>query len=55
MREVKITLNKDFSVGKFDRKLFGSFIEHMRRVIYTGIYEPAHPLSDEHGFRKEMM
>jgi alpha-L-arabinofuranosidase len=34
--------------------LFGSFVEHMGRCVYTGIYEPGHPSADEHGFRGDV-
>ena len=28
-------------------RLFGSFVEHMGRCVYTGIYEPGHPTADQ--------
>ena len=40
--------------GALDRRLFGSFVEHMGRCVYTGIYEPDHPTADEHGFRADV-
>ena len=39
-------------VGAVDRRLFGSFVEHMGRCVYTGIYEPGHPTADADGFRR---
>jgi alpha-N-arabinofuranosidase len=30
-------------VGEVDRRIFGSFVEHMGRCVYGGIYEPDHP------------
>lgn len=38
-----------------DNRLFGSFLEHMGRAIYGGIYEPDHPTADENGFRKDVL
>lgn len=35
--------------------LFGGFIEHFRHQIYGGIFEPGSPLSDENGFRKDVI
>ena len=49
-----ITLNREYTVGKTDERLFGSFIEHIGRAIYGGIYEPEHPEADEAGFRKDV-
>ena len=41
--------------GPLDRNLFGSFLEHLGRAIYEGIYDPGSPLSDANGFRKDVM
>ena len=30
-----------------DPRLYGSFVEHMGRCVYTGIYEPGHPTADD--------
>ncbi|WP_062380312.1 arabinosylfuranosidase ArfA [Demequina pelophila] len=49
-----ITLHPDFRVGPVDRRVFGSFVEHLGRCVYTGIYEPGHPTADEHGFRRDV-
>ena len=38
-----------------DRYLFGSFLEHLGRAIYEGIYDPGSQLSDANGFRKDVM
>lgn len=35
-------------------RLFGSFVEHLGRTVYGGIYEPGHPLADEEGFRRDV-
>jgi alpha-L-arabinofuranosidase len=38
---------------EFDRRLFGAFLEHLGRSIYTGVYDPGNPLSDARGFRTD--
>src|SRR5512145_2617757 len=38
----------------FDRRVLGSFLEHLGRAIYTGVYEPGSPLADAKGFRKDV-
>jgi alpha-N-arabinofuranosidase len=50
-----LTLDPAFTVGAVDRRLFGSFVEHLGRCVYDGIYEPGHPLADERGFRKDVL
>src|SRR5262245_28077273 len=37
-----------------DRRLFGSFLEHIGRAIYGGIYEPGSKLADRDGFRTDV-
>ncbi|WP_421743172.1 alpha-N-arabinofuranosidase [Cellulomonas sp.] len=49
-----VLLHPDFRVGEIDRRLFASFVEHLGRAVYTGIYEPGHETADEHGFRRDV-
>lgn len=51
----EIEVSKSFVKGKISSRLFGSFIEHMGSVIYTGIYEPNHAYSDDRGFRQDVL
>ena len=51
----KITLDKNNVIDKIDNRIYGSFIEHLGRAVYNGIYEPSHPLADENGFRKDVI
>ena len=55
MKNAKMILDKDFVIGKVDKRLYGSFIEHLGRAVYGGIYEPGHPEADEQGFRKDVI
>ena len=54
MQRASLTVNPDHRVGPVQRRIFGSFVEHMGRCVYTGIYEPGHPNADEHGFRGDV-
>ena len=38
----------------FDRRVLGSFLEHLGRAIYTGVYQPGSPLADAKGFRTDV-
>ena len=38
-----------------DRNVFGSFLEHLGRAIYEGIYDPGSTLSDSNGYRKDVL
>ena len=48
-------LDRDYIVGAIDPRMYGSFIEHLGRAVYGGIYEPGHPTADENGFRRDVM
>ena len=52
---MRIVIDPAFVVGALDRRLFGSFVEHMGRCVYTGIYEPGHPTADADGFREDVL
>jgi alpha-L-arabinofuranosidase len=42
-------------IAPLDRKVFGSFIEHLGRSVYEGIYEPGSRLADANGYRKDVL
>ncbi|HYH02693.1 MAG TPA: alpha-N-arabinofuranosidase [Bacillota bacterium] len=55
MKKIKFFADKNFVIGAVNPNIFSSFIEHLGRAVYTGIYEPDHPTADEQGFRKDVM
>lgn len=55
MKKANITLDRAYTIGQVDRRIFGSFIEHLGRAVYGGIYEPGHPAADASGFRRDVL
>jgi alpha-L-arabinofuranosidase len=51
----RIVLDADRAVGEISPLLFGGFVEHLGRCVYGGIYDPDSPLSDERGFRTDVL
>lgn len=51
----RIYLDTRRTTAAIDPNLFGSFLEHLGRAIYEGIYDPGSKLSDSNGFRKDVM
>ncbi|MBI5160273.1 MAG: alpha-N-arabinofuranosidase [Micrococcales bacterium] len=51
----RIRIDPAFVVGEVRRELFGSFVEHLGRAVYTGVYEPGHPTADARGFRRDVI
>src|SRR3954451_19688752 len=55
MINASLYIDPSFVVAPVNRRTFGSFVEHMGRNVYTGIYEPGHPTADEDGFRQDVL
>jgi len=51
----RIYVDSRRTISPLDRNLFGSFLEHLGRAIYEGIYDPGSKLADGNGFRKDAM
>ena len=51
----RLVVNEAFEVASVDDRIFGSFVEHLGRCVYNGIYEPGHPNSDENGLREDVI
>ena len=41
--------------GVRDPMLYGHFLEHFHRQVYGGVFDPGNPLSDEDGFRTDVI
>src|SRR5215210_6000217 len=54
MRNGTVTVDPAAKVADIDPRLYGSFVEHMGRCVYEGIYEPGHAEADEAGFRRDV-
>jgi alpha-L-arabinofuranosidase len=55
MQQARVSIDPAFVVAPVNRRTFGSFVEHMGRCVYTGIYEPGHPTADDNGFRGDVL
>lgn len=49
-----MTVNKTFIIDKVDPRIYGTFVEHLGRCVYTGIYEPGHKTANANGFREDV-
>jgi alpha-N-arabinofuranosidase len=49
-----VTAHKDYTISKIDDRVYGAFLEHLGRAIYTGIYEPGHSTADKNGMRGDV-
>ncbi|MFJ1805218.1 MULTISPECIES: alpha-N-arabinofuranosidase [unclassified Streptomyces] len=55
MHTARLTLDPAFTIGEVNPRLFGSFVEHLGRCVYTGVFEPGHPSADEAGLRTDVL
>lgn len=53
--KAKMVIDKDYRIAPVDQRVYGSFIEHLGRAVYDGIYCPGHPSADKNGFRTDVM
>jgi alpha-N-arabinofuranosidase len=53
--KAKLKANKNYVIGEISPKIYGSFIEHLGRAVYNGIYEPEHKSADDMGFRGDVL
>lgn len=51
----RLTLDPDFQISRIDKRVYGSFVEHLGRAVYGGVYQPGHASADEEGFRKDVL
>jgi alpha-N-arabinofuranosidase len=51
----RVVIDPAFRIGEADRRLFGSFVEHMGRCVYGGVFEPGHPSADALGLRGDVL
>ena len=54
MARAHFAVDPAFAIAPVDDRMFGSFVEHLGRCVYTGIYEPSHPTADRYGFRGDV-
>jgi alpha-N-arabinofuranosidase len=55
MTDATVVLDPTAVVAPVRRRIFGSFVEHLGRCVYDGIYEPGHPTANEDGFRLDVV
>lgn len=55
MKTARISIDATNEISHIDDRLYGSFIEHLGRAVYGGIYQPGHPLADADGFRTDVI
>ncbi|MEO3947801.1 alpha-N-arabinofuranosidase [Gorillibacterium sp. CAU 1737] len=53
--KASLIVDKDFVLAEVDKRIYGSFIEHLGRAVYGGIYEPGHTAADENGYRLDVL
>ncbi len=52
---MKLIINDSQTLGTADKLLYGHFLEHFHRQIYSGVFDPKSRFSDEDGFRTDVI
>ena len=53
--KARITAHREYRIAEIDDRVYGSFLEHLGRAVYTGIYEPGHKTADKNGMRGDVI
>ena len=53
--KASVTAHKDYRIAAIDNRIYGAFLEHLGRAVYSGIYEPDHPTADKNGMRGDVI
>ena len=51
----RITLDPEHRISRVDKRIYGSFVEHLGRAVYGGVWQPGHASADEEGFRRDVL
>ncbi|HKM21515.1 MAG TPA: alpha-N-arabinofuranosidase [Lachnospiraceae bacterium] len=54
-KTTKMIVDKNVPIAEIDKRIYSSFIEHLGRAVYNGIYQPGHPSANEDGFRLDVL
>jgi alpha-N-arabinofuranosidase len=55
MKKATVKIDAHCGISEIDPRLYGSFVEHLGRAVYGGIYQPGHPSADGDGFRADVL
>jgi alpha-N-arabinofuranosidase len=50
-----VTAHEDYTISQIDARVYGAFLEHLGRAVYSGIYEPEHATADKDGMRGDVI
>lgn len=53
--KAEIVVNVQHVLGNVDPNIYGHFLEHFHSCVYSGIFDPQSELSDERGFRSDVI
>src|SRR5579863_2881107 len=51
----RVVIDSGRQVAPISPNLFGSFLEHLGRAIYEGVYDPGSKFADSNGFRTDVL
>ena len=55
MKPTRLILHTEFAIGEVSPLIFGGFLEHLGRSIYTGVYDPDSAHADADGMRRDVI
>ena len=53
--QATVTVDPEAPAVPYSRMIFGGFLEHFGHQVYGGVFDPGSPLSDQQGFRRDVV
>ena len=53
LQKAEICIDRNITISEVDKRIYSSFIEHLGRAVYEGIYQPGSKFADKDGLRKD--
>ncbi len=53
MKQAKITIHPEFTIGEISPRLFGAFLEPIGSMVNGSMFNPKHPTADAQGLRSD--
>jgi alpha-L-arabinofuranosidase len=53
--QATVNIDPNRELGRIDPKVYGHQLEHLERIVYGGVFDPASPRADKQGLRSDVI
>ena len=55
MLKARSHVDRHYKIDRVSEHIYDAFVEHLGRDVYGGVFDPASPVADDMGFRKDLL